>query len=269
MNILITGGDGYIAKHLRSYLKGDHFIFSPDKRSLNCFDSTQVSAFFENHDIDVVIHTALTGRNDLFSLDPMFLSNGLMMWRNLYNNRHRFGKLIQFGSAYEFSQDWHNDMVSQDALYTEFPKSSYGYCKNLMARNCIETENFFNLRIFGNFHYTENNKRFFKILMNAEQFIIERDRQFDYFNLDDILKVVKVVIDENLDWDRFRDINLVYSKKLYLYEQALLFCEIQKINPDIVINNTGFNLTGNSTKLDLLGIKLDGLEKGFEKYNQL
>lgn len=268
MNILITGGDGYIAKHLRSFLSNQYIIYAPGKKELNCFDTDQVSIFFKTHSIDIVIHTALTGRDDLFSLDPLYLSNSLLMWKNLYNNRHRFNKLIQFGSAYEFPQNIHNNRVMIDNLYLDFPKSSYGYAKNLMARSCIDTENFYNLRIFGSFHHTEHDQRFFKKLLKSKNFVIDKDREFDYFNLDDLSKVVDFMIAEDLDWEGYQDINLVYSKKYSLYDQVLMFCDIQKINPDIIVNYKGFNLTGNSSLLDSFEIKFDGLENGFKKYNQ-
>jgi hypothetical protein len=186
------------------------------------------------------------------------------MWNNLYSNRSKFKKLIQFGSAYELDLSRHNNNTSLCDVLTQTPNSSYGKAKNEMAKICMTTENFYTLRLFGNLHHTEKDFRFFKKLSTSTHFVINEDRQFDYFNLEDLIMVVKVFIDEPIE---IRDLNLVYKDKLSLLEQVTLFCNVNNINPEIVINSTGFDLTGSSDNLLSLNLKLDGLVKGFEKYS--
>jgi UDP-glucose 4-epimerase len=263
MNILITGGDGFIADHLKRYLSNFHSVYAPKRTQLDCLSSEQVSNFFDQYSIDVVIHTALTGREELFSSNPQFLVDGLLMWKNLYNNRHKFKQLIQFGTAYELDLNKHNNLITASDILKDLPNTSYGYSKNLISRVCLETENFYNLRLFGNFHPSEKPFRFFKKLYTSTHFEISQNKFFDYVYLDDILTVVKFVIDEK---PSLRDFNVVYKHKLSLSSQVEIFCSINKIDPTIIIKEEGFNLTGDSTILDSFNLKLTGLESGFEKY---
>ena len=113
-------------------------------------------------------------------------------------------------------------------------------------------------------HYTEKDFRFFKKLSTSSQFVINEDRKFDYFNLEDVLTVVKFVIDET---PAIRDINLVYKDKLMLSEQVELFCNVNNIRPEVTVNSIGFDLTGNSDNLLSFNLPLAGLVKGFEKYS--
>lgn len=264
MNILITGGNGFVAQHLNKHLQHKHTVHALNSTALNCADTSVVSSFFTANNIDVVIHTALTGREKLFETDPKWLVDSLVMWRNIYQNRHKFKMLIQFGTAYELPLTQDNKNITLSNVLGCIPDSSYGYAKNLIARCCNDTENFYNLRVFGNCHYTEADIRFFKKLYNSDKFTINEDRVFDYFNLEDLLKVVEFVIDEK---PAQRDINLVYEQKLYLSQQVELFCEINNINPVVDIKKSGYWLTGDPTILKSFNLKLDGLAKAFEKYS--
>ena len=266
MKILITGGNGFIAQHLFNFLKDKHIVFAPSKNQLDCLDKNAVNTFFNTHTIDIVIHTALSGREDLFSTDIKYLTDAMSMWYNISNNSHKFKKLIQFGSAYELNLDQHNNNATLADVLRKFPKTSYGQAKNRMAFSCLGRNNFYTLRLFGNMHYTEKNIRFFKKLSMSTKFIINEDREFDYFNLEDILTTVDFVINET---PYIRDINLVYADKLLLSQQVELFCDVNKINPIIEVNAIGYNLTGSAVNLEHLNLPLHGLVKGFEKYSQI
>lgn len=263
MNILITGGAGFLASHLRNYLSVNNTVYAPTRQELDCLDSVSVNSFFERHSIDVVIHTALTGREQLFEIDPKWLTDSLLMWRNIFNNRDRFKQMIQFGSAYELDLNINNVETTLDNVKTALPVTSYGYAKNIIARICNDNDNCYTLRLFGNFHHTEKDFRFFKKLSLSAHFVINEDRMFDYFNLDDILKVVEFVIDTKPDT---RDFNLVYKEKYMLSEQVKMFCDINKMNTNIEIKSYGNHLTGSSAVLDSFELKLLGLTKGFKKY---
>ena len=263
MNILITGGNGFIAGHLKNFLSQHHTVFAPGKDQLNCLDTGAVNSFFETHTIDIVIHTALSGREKLFDSDTKWMHDGLSMWTNIYANKHKFKKLIQFGSGYELDLSVDNQLSTLDDVLNSFPITPYGISKNQIARMCNRTEHFYTLRLFGHFHFTESDNRFFKKLSLSNEFTINEDQIFDYFNLEDTLTVVEFVINETPDT---RDINLVYNQKLLMSEQAEIFCRINQINPCVTIKSTGNELTGDPAILNSFNLKLQGLEAGFKKY---
>jgi nucleoside-diphosphate-sugar epimerase len=263
MNILITGGNGFVATHLKNFLDSKHTVYALGKDQLNCLEPQEVNKFFDTHEVDVVIHTALTGREQLFDNSLRRMKEGLGMWYNIYNNRHRYKQLIQYGSAYELNLSrMHRNATLKDVL-NSLPMTAYGNTKNCMARMCSETENFYTLRLFGHFHHTESDHRFFKNLSKTSKFTIQEDKKFDYFNLEDTLTVTEFIINEK---PVVRDINLVYPEKLLISEQVDIFCKIKHFNPEINILHSGFDLTGDSSILSSFNLQLQGLESGFKKY---
>lgn len=263
MNILITGGNGFVASHLKNFLGSKHTVYAPGKDQLNCLEPQEVNKFFDTHKVDVVIHTALTGREQLFDTSYRWWKDGFSMWYNIYNNRHRYTQLIQYGSAYEMNlSKIHVEATLADVL-NSLPMTPYGSVKNFMARMCSETDNFYTLRLFGHFHHTEPDHRFFKKLATSSNFTIQEDKQFDYFNLEDTLTVTDFVINER---PTIRDVNLVYPEKLLLSEQVKMFCNVKHINPDIKVLTSGLDLTGDSSILSSFNLQLQGLEAGFKKY---
>lgn len=260
--ILITGGKGTVGKFLSSRLPYE--ILSPGKDELNLFDADQVSSYLTNNDIDVVVHCGLTGREDLFSQEPHYTTDSLWMFRNLWNNKDKFKKFINLGTAYEFDLTQNNWLVREYDVLKHLPNTSYGYAKNLIARTIRETENFYNLRLFGVFHEAEADNRFFKKLFLNKQIDIHNDIYLDYIYLGDLLPVISGIVEGNI---KSRDINMSYSKKYKMSELALMFCQVHNIDSTNVkvLGNNGLNLTGHSGRLDMYDIPLIGLD-GFNLY---
>lgn len=264
MNILITGSRGFVGNFISQNLK-NHRTFCPDKHELNLLNNSQVSAYFDHYNIDVVIHCALTGREVLGSLDPVYLSDGILMFRNLWNNRHKFKTLINMGTVYEHDLEVDNSMIKEGEFIHHLPKTSYGYAKNIIARIIKDTENFYNLRIFGNFHETESEKRFFKKLLLEDEVTIHNDHYIDYLYMPDLLPMIECVIKNQ---SQYRDINMVYSTKYRLSEMAQMFCDIHRLNKNKIkiLKQSDKNLTGDPTKFSSFNFNLIGLEEGFRRY---
>jgi GDP-L-fucose synthase len=263
MKILITGGMGTIGTFLANQLP--YIILNPGKEELDLFNAHQVSDYLDQHKVDIVIHCALTGRNDLFSIEPRFTTDSLWMFRNLWNNKHKFKKLVNLGTAYEYDLTKNNWLVTENNVLDHLPYTSYGYAKNLIARTIRETDNFFNLRLFGVFHENETNTRFFKKLLLNGSINISNDVYFDYIYLNDIVPMILTIIkDEQLH----RDINMVYHTKYKMSELATLFCHVHGIDTAgiKIIGSNGLNLTGDSYQLDHYKFEFLGLEAGFRSY---
>jgi nucleoside-diphosphate-sugar epimerase len=262
--VLITGSSGFVGGFLAQNLS--HYnLLCPTKTQLDLRDLNQVTELFKYYSIDTVVHCALSGRECLQSTEPVYISDGLEMFRNLWNNKHRFKKFINLGTAYECDLTKNNKLISEQEFLNHLPTTSYGLAKNITARIIKETENFYNLRLFGNFHETESNRRFFKKVIHDRQVIIENDQFIDYIYMADILPVVECIINNQLP---YREINMVYEKKYRLSEMAYMLCDILDIDKN-KISISGYNgndLTGNADRLSSLNLKLIGLEKGMGRY---
>ena len=60
-------------------------------------------AFFSDKCYDVVIHCAVMGGNRLFKDSFECFKTNVEMFLNLKENKHKFDKLLHFGSGAEFS----------------------------------------------------------------------------------------------------------------------------------------------------------------------
>ena len=267
-NILITGGRGFIGSFLANHYQNQYTVFAPERSRLDFTNSASVASFFETNKIDVVIHTALVGRNNINGVDHTLAQQNIEMFINLWRNRHHFGQLINCGTGNEFDTTTNIENAPEDRLFDCLPMASYGYAKNIVARLIRETDNFTNLRIFGMFHYTENPARFFRKLYNATADTptnIWQDTYFDFFNLDDFPVVIDHVINNKIGHN---DINVAYSEKYLFSEFAKQFLDTHGLSADrLIVGPKGTNnFTANTTRLDSLNLTFKGLQSGFEKY---
>ena len=267
-NILITGGRGFIGSYLANHYRDQYTVLAPQRSRLDFTNSASVDSFFNTNQVDVVIHTALAGRNNINGVDHVQAQQNMEMFLNVWRNRHKYTKLINMGTGNEFDATTDILRAPEDTLFDRVPMSSYGYSKNLIARICRETENFTNLRIFGMFHHTEKPERFFKKLYRAtgeQPLSIWQDCYFDFFNLDDFPTVIDTILNDRLP---FNDMNVVYPEKYLFSEFANQFLEVHGFarNKLRIEAQGGNSFSGDSSRLESLNLKFRGLTAGFEKY---
>jgi nucleoside-diphosphate-sugar epimerase len=268
--ILITGGRGFIGSYLTRYYQDKYQVLSPQRAVIDYTNSENVDKFFDNNKVDIVIHTALVGRNNIHGVDMQQAEQNIAMFINLWRNRHRYSQFINMGTGNEFDTTIDINCAVEDRIFDYVPKSSYGYAKNIVARICRTTPDFTNLRIFGMYHYTEKPERFFQKLLRAtpaEPAQIWQDTQFDFFNLDDFPTVIDAVINRETDYN---DINVTYKEKFLFSEYAQRFLDMHRKEPkSLIIQARGTNnFTGDSSRLDSMNLKYQGVWEGLKKYNQ-
>jgi len=267
-SILITGANGFIGSFLRNHYSNSHKIYAPGHSVLDLTNGESVDKFFDTNHIDIVIHCALVGRDRINAVDQNLAVQNLEMFTNLWRNRDKFDRLINMGTGNEFDTSKNIHLAPEHELYQHLPKASYGYAKNLIARVIASTPDFYNLRLFGVFHHTESEKRFFKRLFNATDkspFRIFQDHYFDFVNLEDLVPVIDAVINRQLN---DFDFNIVYKQKHLLSEYAHMFADVHGIPHNrIIVDHTGSNnFTGQSDLLDSLELPSRGLLEGFKQY---
>ena len=265
MRILVTGGNGFVGGFIARHLALTHAVLTPSSKELDLTNLEQVNNWFSSNEVDAVVHCALTGREVLFSTDPKYLSDSLLMFRNLWLNRKKYSRLINLGTAYEFDLSVSNDNIKEDDVINHLPTTSYGYAKNLVARIIKETPSFYNLRLFGVFHETESPTRFFSKVRYNPEIVINNDVYLDYIYLLDIFPMIDCILDGNA---QHRDINMVYPHKYQLSNLAEVLCHYADLPiTKIKINNpSGNNLTGDNLRLSSYGFNLIGLEQGLRNY---
>lgn len=205
--VLITGGDGYLARSFTTKRSHDYDIQAVGRNILDLTDKTKTKEFLKNKYFDIVLHTAIVGgsRLNVDSQDTFY--KNILMIENLLQHRGSFGKIINFGSGAEI---YHQD-------------TQYGLSKKII-NNIIKTQlNAYTLRVFAVFDENELNTRFIKRsiinTLNGEPITIHQNRLFDFFYMDDLIKVIDLYIanDSNtLD----KEFDCCYQEKISLLNIA-------------------------------------------------
>lgn len=247
VRVLITGGNGYIARSIYSSLSSKYNITVVTRQDfdLTCWASTE--KFFCDKVFDVVIHTATSGGSRLKEETDSVIKENLLMYRNLLNHQDKFTKFISFGSGAELNN----------------PTTPYGISKQAIARDMLLRPNFLNLRVYAVFDENELDTRFIKsnILryINQEDMVVHQDKYMDFFYMQDLISLVDHFLSKE-EW-LLGELDCVYMEKRRLTEIAHMINQISKYRVHVDITNLeeGSAYTGSWRGLP---IKLIGLEQG-------
>jgi len=106
MKILITGGNGYLARNLNRLLtsKG-HVIYSPSRMELDMLKLDDVKKTFHTFKPDATIHCAIKGgmRGEKDTFENVYVPN-IEMFENLMKAGSNQDPIIFFGSGAEFDR---------------------------------------------------------------------------------------------------------------------------------------------------------------------
>lgn len=181
MNILITGGDGYIASSLYNALNTEYNITTISRKDFDLTSYEDMNKFFQGKYFDVVLHTAVIGGSRLKPDSVNVMDSNLTMYYNLLQYKSCYGKLIQFGSGAEIHDS----------------ESPYGLSKRIIAKSMLNMSNFYNIRIYGVFDENELDTRFIKSnitrYINNQPMIIQ-NKKMTFFYMKDLITLVDYYI---------------------------------------------------------------------------
>lgn len=204
MKILITGGNGYIAKSIYNNLKSIYDITLITRKECELTNFLSVNSFFQDKYFDVIIHCAVDGGSRLKEDNINVLDNNLKMYYNLLEQRTHYGKFIHFGSGAQFRSE----------------PGPYGISKSIIADSMVNKEHFYNIIVYAIFDENELDTRFIKAnikkYINKESMIIHNDKVMTFFYMKDLVTLVNHIILE----DPARLIKTQYAS--YVHESSLL-----------------------------------------------
>ena len=253
MNVLITGGNGYIAKSLYHILNGVYNVTSITRNNFDLTDYSKTCSWFEGKSFDAVIHTAINGGSRLQQDDQTMFDKNMSMFTNLVSNKHCFSKLISFGSGAEL---FHGD-------------TPYANSKREIAKQILDLPNFYNLRIFGVFDHNELDTRFIKSniirYLKQEPMVVHSNKIMDFFYMADLVTLVQHYITKQ---DLQKEINCSYEYKYTLQNIANFINTLGSHKVPVVIqdkNKFDFYCGSSDLPISVIGAS-DGIR---ETYNIL
>ena len=248
MNILITGGNGYIAKNLYGGLKDKYNITTISRDDFDLTDRILTDKFFEGKYFDVVLHTAIAGGSRLRKDTEDVLDENLIMYYNLLANESKYKKFINIGSGAE--------LLAQ--------QEPYGLSKHVINYSMRNKTNFYNVRIFAVFDENELDSRFIKssILkyLNNQPIEVHQNKLMDFFYMKDLITLIEYCIGAD---DLPKEINCSYRNIYHLKDIARIIntMDENKVPINVINKKEGVGYIGNFTNL---GIEYIGLEQGIK-----
>ena len=254
MNILITGGNGYIAKSLYSKLKDKYKIKTITRQTFDLTNGNLMREWFRGQYFDAVIHTAIRGGSRLYAEDNTIIEDNLAMHNNLLANSNHYDKFITFGSGAELFM----------------PDTPYGISKRSIAASILNSKNCYNLRIFGVFDENELTTRFIKAnilrYLKKESIMIHANKIMDFFYMQDLVNLVDHYITY---YDLQKEVNCCYDQKYTLMNVANIINNLDEHKVKIEIE-TKSKLEFYCSYNNEFPINVIGLETGIDMtYKQL
>ena len=272
LKILITGGDGFIARNLSEGLNADYAVSAPNSQELNLLDPIQTSDYLKRNLFDVVIHAATYDAAPKHSTkDPAkVLENNLKMFFNLVRGKAHFGRMIYFGSGAEYSREHWIPKMKEDYFDQHVPEDQYGFSKYIMAKYAQLADHIYNLRLFAVFgKYEDWRVRLISSICQAvilgQPVKIRQNNNYDFLYVDDLVKVVKWFLASQ---PKNRAYNICSGEDLDFKAIAEKIVGISGKKLDILIENKdkGKEYTGDNSLLlsELKGFKFTPIDESIQ-----
>lgn len=279
MRILITGGNGYIARNLRPlFEKNGYEVIAPSRPELDLLNCDYLATYLKMEKFDAIIHTAARGgrRTKTDTFEEVYIPN-VQMFGNLClaNQWANPVPIITIGSGAEFDRRMPINSKREEAIFDKWPIDPYGLSKNIITRQALsDYENIWVLRLFGCFNWDDDPSRFIKAgienIKRGQPIKVHTNKLMDYFFMDDVF----LVMDYILKHGGPRNINLVYDEKMNLLTIAnmiLKHMDGEKKMITLESPETDSPYTGCPEVLYRLPIadQLYGLEDGIKKTTRI
>lgn len=244
--ILITGASGFVGCNTKQYLqkkKEEFLVYAPSSKELDCLDENAVKMYLENHHFDIILHFAVYGDGIDKSKDgSKILEYNLRMFLNFAKCSDLYGKMVYTGSGAEFDKRYPIVDVKEEEFGKRIPVDQYGLMKYTVNQIIEQSDNIYNLRLFGIFGPQEYWPAKFisniccKTIKNLP-LSIYRNVYFDYLWIDDFCEMLYRFL--MIEKPKYHSYNAVHGEKIDLLSICNKLNEISGKNLPIYVCNPG------------------------------
>lgn len=266
--ILITGAAGFIGKNLVEQLSNDYIVLAPSIKELDLCDTFLVEKYFENKKIDIVIHAANWGARDKKQVAPFEVMNyGLRMFFNLERCSHMYERMYYFGSGAEYDRRFYVPYMEESYFGRYIPIDEYGFYKYILSKQCMQSDNIIDLRLFGIYgKYEQWMYRFISSnicrILKGLPMTLSQNMYFDYIYIDDLVNIMRWFIENK---PRYKHYNVCRGEHIDLKSLGFIVKETMKSNCEFNIAKEGYKLEYSGDNKRLLGEMGDYHFKPFDQ----
>lgn len=244
MKILVTGGNGFIARHVAARLAPEHAVDRLGRDALDLLDAERVADHLRAKRYDAVIHAATYDAAPAHSTkDPAkVLENNLKMFFHLARCSDHFGRMLYFGSGAEFGRAHWTPRMAESYFDRHVPADPYGLSKYTMNLHASRPgSKVYNLRLFGVFGEDDDWRT--RFLSNAccravlgRPVAMNQNRVFDHLYIQDLAEIVRWFLDAA---PRFNTYNVCSGEARDFLSLAQTVVRVSGRPLEIVVKNPG------------------------------
>jgi GDP-L-fucose synthase len=254
MNILVTGGNGFIGRNIHeSYLSEKYNLMAPGRQELDMTDDMAVRGYLKENKIDVIIHSAAKpGHRNASDTSHLLMTNSRMFF-NIARNSDYFGKFINIGSGAIYDMRYYQPRMKEDYFDTHVPADEHGYNKYICYKYIELSERIIDFRVFGIFgKYEDYAIRFIsnmicKAIFNLPM-TMNQNRRFDYLYVEDLMPILDHFIQNDPSCKSY---NITPDESVELVVLAEKVKKISGKNIPIIVTKEGYGseYTGDNSRL--------------------
>ena len=200
MRILLTGGSGFIGRHVADGLRDTHEILAPTHRELDLADAAAVRRWLIGHPVDAVVHASVKPGHRNAADHVGIAEQNLRQFFSLARSRNAFGRFVVIGSGAAYGSHRPLTRVPETALDEEVPCDEHGFSKYVEAMWLARDHDAVELRPFG--VYGPGEDYAIRFISNAcckallgMPVTLRQDRLFSYVWIDDLVAVIRVALE--------------------------------------------------------------------------
>jgi GDP-L-fucose synthase len=253
LNILITGGTGFIGHNLVGHLAERHHVSAPSRSELDLLDADAVNVHLTSQGYDVVIHAATDRVTRRQAPGPELFERTCRMFFNVARNWHAFGRMLFLGSGAVYDRAHWRRRMPESYFDTHVPADRYGFAKYVCARAIDGIDRVYELRLFGVFGpYEDWQSRFISNAccraMWGIPIVVGQNVSFDYLDVADLCVIVEKALDCEL---RYRHYNICTGAAVDLKTIANHIKVLSGKDIDILVKTEGVGneYSGDNTRL--------------------
>ncbi|MBE6467082.1 MAG: NAD-dependent epimerase/dehydratase family protein [Alphaproteobacteria bacterium] len=242
-NIFISGADGFIGSHIKSYLLDNYTLFTPSITELDLLNKQEVANYFDKNKIDFIIHCAAMGvRITPGATNDDVARPNIEMFNNLAEHTSDSCKMIILGSGAEYDKSTNITNVKEEDFGKSVPKDPYGYSKYVISKMITNSKNILNLRLFGVYGIGENPTRVTSCIINSiinkKNIELNQNVKFSFIYIDDLCKIVEYFIK---NFPKYKFINVTQTDDITIKRLAEIANEVNNSNFSILFKQDGMN----------------------------
>jgi len=266
MRVLITGGNGNLARIIVRRLSDEYDIVSPGRDRLDLLNVSDVVRFLdEQGPFDAIIHTAVRGGRRTRPDTSDDFRDTIVMMENLLYAAGREDRILHFDSGAYYGRNQDIYMRSENDIPPP-PTDPYGLAKYCIFQRTLHDPRVRHLRIFNIFHSLEEDDRFIRTCFlrkqSGEPVMIYGDRFFDFFSESDFATVVRHFLDNFEQAPKV--VNLSYTEKHRLSDTAHMI----GASVHIITTQPCHDYCGDGSLLASMNLPLEGLRSGLDRFGK-